>query len=334
MFPFSTNIVPQNLIHYTSLNNAQLILTSEEVWLSNIRHMNDPNELKFGFYVLIEIIKDLIKKEAAFENYAEVINKLIGVLNFKSEQKLITGNSEIYLTCFTESVDETISQWSMYGDNGSGASINFNGGEMISLIPGNYEQNFLKRFASSDKTLLETSTKLYTENKFGFIKIRYFNESDLTGCEHYELFENQIKNSLTTMLDDKQFLMEVEQYKNDYDYINSIRDGKASKTLLYLTLYDLLALAIKKHHWQNETEWRLVLVAENQNYTSLNATVITKRGVLMPFVRCYIKPSTIRAIKLGPKVPKKDTKLGFEVFKSINEEYRDLCISTSKIDLV
>ena len=92
--------------HYCSLDSFLQIITHKTIRLSSMRHMNDPNELKWGFnkYLLTYDLTDEEKKEY--------------------EDKFQELSYNIHMACFSEQKD-LLSQWRAYGDQGKGVAIGF-----------------------------------------------------------------------------------------------------------------------------------------------------------------------------------------------------------------
>ena len=64
---------PPLIYHYTNQNSFLQMVTSGELWLSNIRHLNDPLESIFG----IDVIQDILQKESG---NGEIVN-IISIIN-------------------------------------------------------------------------------------------------------------------------------------------------------------------------------------------------------------------------------------------------------------
>lgn len=103
----------QNLYHYTDFNAMRGIIMNGEIWLWNLRRMNDSQEMLY-------FIKEL---KCAVKNHLEP--SLYGKM-----EKLFADNLKdfdtmsSYASCFSEYADDA-AQWARYGKNGMGVCIAF-----------------------------------------------------------------------------------------------------------------------------------------------------------------------------------------------------------------
>lgn len=110
-----------NFVHYTNANTAYKIIENEELWLRNVRGMNDYKEIDYGRSQLINIFRDithhskleqLIKKIDSNKNYTDFYNVC--------EQYLKDIETRTYITCLSEhpSTEDNygrLSMWRAYG---------------------------------------------------------------------------------------------------------------------------------------------------------------------------------------------------------------------------
>ena len=94
------NKTPELLYHYCSVETFFQIIKYQTLRLTNIKYMNDSEELHYGLDLLGEVDS-----------------------NFKSDKES-RDNHDIYAMCFSEEGD-LLSQWRGYGDNTEGVSIGF-----------------------------------------------------------------------------------------------------------------------------------------------------------------------------------------------------------------
>ncbi len=119
------NVRPK-LSHYTSIENIENILRTDEIWFSNPLNMNDYEELR---YVVLEAHKMFYendnlqiaindqKKYGTFQSYFESFFD-----KFSNQHCL-----DVYAFCFSEfaeaDVNGLLSMWRGYGGNGKGAAL-------------------------------------------------------------------------------------------------------------------------------------------------------------------------------------------------------------------
>lgn len=88
--------------HYTSIDTFISILESTNIWATNLKNMNDPNEGALG----LDKLRNLLRQH--YDSYL--------------------GNSTPDLDCFSVSFsleDDVLSQWRAYANDGTGVSIGF-----------------------------------------------------------------------------------------------------------------------------------------------------------------------------------------------------------------
>ncbi len=117
-FPY----VRPKLAHYTSIENIENILRTDETWFSNPLNMNDHEELR---YVILEAHNkfywsDNLKALVQFENLKKHFEYFFGEFSYRH-------SLDVYAFCFSEfsesDSDGLLSMWRGYGGNGKGAAI-------------------------------------------------------------------------------------------------------------------------------------------------------------------------------------------------------------------
>ena len=111
----------QILYHYTDFNAMRGIISNGEIWLWNLRRMNDSQEMQY----FIKQLKTAVKNQIS-EDLHELTEKLFDE-NLKDFNSLCS-----YASCFSEYSDDA-SQWARYGKNGQGVCIAFDK-ELLSKI--------------------------------------------------------------------------------------------------------------------------------------------------------------------------------------------------------
>jgi hypothetical protein len=103
--------IPEELFHYCPTNSFHGIISSKQLWLSNLEYSNDPNENQIAFQVLDSISRDHANQ--ALKNYAKkIINTNNPVMDYPSS----------CVFCMSQQPDDLI-QWREYADNGFGYII-------------------------------------------------------------------------------------------------------------------------------------------------------------------------------------------------------------------
>lgn len=114
------------LAHYTSIENIENILRTDETWFSNPLNMNDHEELR---YVILEARNKFYKSKNLRDafNDTEQFNNLIKHFEYFFDQFSNKHYLDVYAFCFSEysesDSDGLLSMWRGYGGNGKGAAI-------------------------------------------------------------------------------------------------------------------------------------------------------------------------------------------------------------------
>ena len=110
-----------SLYHYTDFNAMRGIIIKGEIWLWNLRRMNDSQEMQY----FIKELKIAVKNQINAGDYSKM--EKIFAENLKDFDKLSS-----YAACFSEYSDDA-AQWARYAKNGMGVCIAFNK-ELLSKI--------------------------------------------------------------------------------------------------------------------------------------------------------------------------------------------------------
>lgn len=100
------------LYHYTSFQTLEKILKNKEIWLGNLRYMNDYKEMKYFF----EGLKNSITED--FPEYVQKTEQL-----FDMQLKRFEGKTA-YAFCLSKRRDDA-AQWDRYAKRGQGVCICF-----------------------------------------------------------------------------------------------------------------------------------------------------------------------------------------------------------------
>ena len=112
--------------HYTSINSLYSIISNQELWFSNLKNSNDPNEICL-----------------TCEQYSEYIDNL-GIDPYHGTPLILSKNKVMgspYGISLTTSEDN-LTQWERYGDSLKGVSIVFDIDFIQNYLNENYHFNF------------------------------------------------------------------------------------------------------------------------------------------------------------------------------------------------
>ena len=109
--------IPSLITHYTNDEGLRGILSTRELWLTNVFNLNDPSEIKFGVNRAIEILNKLSKNGTSDQRYfADRFSHIY--------RNSIERAAHFFACSFSKNSDE-LGQWRAYGDDGRGYSIEF-----------------------------------------------------------------------------------------------------------------------------------------------------------------------------------------------------------------
>jgi Protein of unknown function (DUF2971) len=109
--------VKEPLYHYTSMQGMLGIISKEEMWFTNIFHLNDPSELGYGIKICLQILSE--NAENAF-SYKQRFRDWMKHLLVKAGGEIFS----FYVASFSAHKND-LGQWRAYADDGRGVAIGF-----------------------------------------------------------------------------------------------------------------------------------------------------------------------------------------------------------------
>ncbi len=194
------------LYYYCSMDTFSAIIKSKKVWLRDLRAMNDPSEL---FLSRIDISPEIIEQykrqpfdiEFKGEKNERALERLLSPLQLSYSSGFNSTNNNYFFAVCMSDEENSLSQWRMYADNGSGVCLGFEKEKVQNFIKSNtnyslqeieYKNDVTEIIKTVGCTILEKIKKDYNSRK----------EIDL------EQFMNELQ---------VQFMSEWTKYKtNDY----------------------------------------------------------------------------------------------------------------------
>lgn len=101
------------IYHYTDLNAVKSIIENSKLWLTDYKFLNDKEELRAGYRILVEALND-------FDDYPEecsqeFIERMQVAISYITTQDLFSPNeNKIFVSSFSLDPD-SLSQWRSYG---------------------------------------------------------------------------------------------------------------------------------------------------------------------------------------------------------------------------
>lgn len=106
------------VFHYTGANGLTGILTSDTLWFTDIRCLNDPSEFHFGRDLALDALKSEAEHAGADPLVRVFCERMLSGLDSALQQ------FAMFVGSFSKNADE-LSQWRGYADNGRGFCIGF-----------------------------------------------------------------------------------------------------------------------------------------------------------------------------------------------------------------
>lgn len=269
-----------SLYHYTDAGAVHSILTgTPTLWASQIKFMNDSNELNEGINfiskhlsqlvmesldgeTLIKIVSDNIEKKLIEDgkslkdkrSFIEVVEREMIKDRQQKADKVVSGlmkNAisalDIYVCSFCEEPD-LLSQWRGYANGTTGYCIEFDKNVLVQKV--NWQKKFKNGLLSEHKEYVLEKAVYSTEDKEKLINDRA-------------------------------------------EDLNIMRGNIASLKRVIVSIGSLM----KNESFSEEKEYRLVL---QPNLTHNNTKFRTRNGVLIPYYEYLLPPESIKSITVGP----------------------------------
>ncbi|MBO4508970.1 MAG: DUF2971 domain-containing protein [Spirochaetaceae bacterium] len=230
----------QTLYHYTDFNAMRGIISNGEIWLWNLRRMNDSQEMQY----FIKELKIAVRKLLEPEFYARM--EQLFSENLKDFDTLSS-----YASCFSEYADDA-AQWTRYAKNGMGVCIAFNR-EMLAKIGEaghaplcrvNYSRNcdnleIVKDLASLIKTESDGTTEKIRETFNRLITSSpLFKHPSFISEKEYRLVS--LPYNVTEYLGEPHFFVEETNIKKYY--ILKLRNVCTALNLKYADLFEEICI--------------------------------------------------------------------------------------------
>ena len=124
----NANFLPQppRLFHYTNSRGFEGIVSTNELWATNAKFLNDAAEVRYGCELALPLLRAR-QERVTFEPWNEVLGNaraLLGDRGVALNSAVLPEFTDAYVVCFCEK-DDLLSQWRTYGASGGGYAIEF-----------------------------------------------------------------------------------------------------------------------------------------------------------------------------------------------------------------
>jgi len=117
--------LPEILYHYTNGGGLLGILSSESIWATNARYLNDTSELNYGRILVSRVVSQRV--DLLTGHTQKWLAEFVDLVHHAFD------TTETYVACFCERAD-LLSQWRAYG-SGRGFALGFSAARLSRLVP-------------------------------------------------------------------------------------------------------------------------------------------------------------------------------------------------------
>lgn len=269
--------------HYTSLNVLYNIIRNQELWFSNLKNSNDPNEVYLTSEHYNAYLEDL--KVNPYHVTPIVLEKN-NIMGFP------------YGLSFTKSKD-SLSQWERYGDNSKGVSIAFDIDFMQDFLNKNYHFKFYfdkMKYTEEDKKALILKNAHNTPTFENFVWEKDWPFYTLFFLIHFSEARALFKSESFKDEDEYRLFFDPVEYSFYHEYICLFNFDESNELVTeskesYKYTKDVI------HFLKQDKEYALMRNGIN-SYLKLNLSLFGKE-----------KNKIIKEIKLGPKCTQSELEL-------------------------
>ncbi len=231
------------LYHYCSNEVLINILKNKQLWMTDISHSNDYNELRLFFPDIYYVIEDIYNNSPFEMCYKgkkdyQALNLLLRNVEDYINKSLRKGDITSFVVCFSEKGD-LLSQWRGYANDAFGFSIGF-----------------------SKNELTKYSKKECFNGRLSFHKVEYINKAKADKI--IKKYSNEILRYI------KNIRMKVKSLFRSRD-LNEEQTEFMMVILLYGKIVTIMmnSLRYKWESYQEEYEWRLFFNSITKDEESL-----------------------------------------------------------------
>lgn len=118
------------LYHYSGTSGFAGIIAHSELWATDLRFLNDAQELKFAWDVFLSRMDERGRGQT---NYSEAHRAALEAIRRMNAEDLDSMEMRTFATCLSE-LDDDVPQWRSYASDGHGVALGFDA-DRIRMIP-------------------------------------------------------------------------------------------------------------------------------------------------------------------------------------------------------
>lgn len=265
--------------HYCSVDTFIKIIKNKEIWLTDITKSNDSKELIFAYEKLID---EFDKRIAKYKKSGDDITPLVECRKLLDDFDI---NKLLFHVCCFSTEHDSLSQWAMYADNGTGIAIGFKADELNNL------KNSKDNYQNIDFGKINYSLRKFTDdinNKINEILDKYNTDKN---------YENWYCNFMHFIIEDimkKVYFYKHFSFKQEHEY----RLVYNSKPYTYIDESDTSKIIRQRFKNQIETLTSHAKLGKVDFYYS-NGKLISYRPLCLKNLQVFF--DIITEVVIGPK---------------------------------
>ncbi len=290
----------KSVFHYTSIGGLEGILSSKTLRFTNIKYMNDKDEITAGLDSMVSACNGSLE------------------LKKQVEEAFLSSELQTFVCCFSLEKD-SLPMWNYYTKevNSQGYNIEFDDKKLVESILKNNpalhgcELSFGKVDYSKDNESEYSkiiTTEILTSTKLAISKL---------GLATLQLLESkQMNGYLDALKTWEEMIAEVEMQKKSnnlpvYFYNGTSCNFEKASSGNFLHF-------IKRDCFRQESEFRIVISAPNHLLVTLAEKGVYKfcksNGILVPYLELTFSPNVVKSITISPTVKSDLVELSIEEY--------------------
>lgn len=292
-----------SLYHYTSGDSLLAILRSQSFWATDIRFLNDYEELNRGLDIFESFAEGLVEDmKADTVHLSQLVKIFVGNIRRNANLTLIN------LVSFSTEPDN-LRQWMTYGNSGLGYSIEFDSDLLIPISLSNF------------KHCLRLSPVEYIDNNASFYRTNSLDK-----------FQNFLVESLMGMdknLSEKDFIEQITLKANSL-LINSMFLASSVKPVEFSDEREIRLLYIGENKERENQKMDKLITLYNKPVLP-DVEFKTTNDFLVPYQPIPFNIEAIKKIIIGPSANKKLAEIGIVEFRDRNNLKFDVAHSACSL---
>jgi len=286
--------VPKVLYHYTTAKSLLGIVNDNAIWATNINYFNDPNELKYAYRLVLEEVSNIKKIELS---------------NTKKPENLHVFLSQLFRKFNKSQIEQLLEKMTKY----------------IESLP-------IYVISLSEKKDHKSQWMEYSDMGNGFCI--GFDTKRL--CKGFDIGNFEYKKCIYDLEEQK---VKVGKYLNQYNLLfTNTKDNQSTEVTdkiseFFNDMYKILT-EIKKQHFKDEKEWRLV--SQPIGTSNYEIRFRSNNNQIIPYISLpfpdLIRDFPIVEIIIGPKQDNYLAKMALAILKS-KKQAKGIKITESEIEI-